>query len=223
MLEDRATARAHIDDVVKKVVRPAIYPRRTPLEVAAHHVHGEPIAPADAYQRAFEPFTVGSQWGGRWDTTWFRMRGVVPEEWAGEHVVARIDIGGSGVAPSFTAEAQIWVGDDPVQGLHHMHREHRIAASAKGGEPVELFIEAAANPVPPFHTADWPLLGPDHDGPALYTLTVAELAVADREVEALWFDLRTLTQLVDAVTAEPRRSQAFPALQGPTPLTDRRA
>ena len=125
MLEDRATARAHIEAVVKDVVRPAVYARRVPFDVAAHHVHGEPIAPADAYRRTFEPFAVGSQWGGRWDTTWFRFRGTVPDEWADVEVVARIDIGGGGAMPSFTAEAQIWIGDDPVQGLHHMHRDHR--------------------------------------------------------------------------------------------------
>jgi alpha-mannosidase len=222
MLEDRATSRAHIEAVVRNVVRPAIYPRRVPLEVAAHHVHGEPIPPAEAYSRAFEPFAVGGRWGGRWDTTWFRLRGSVPDDWAGAEVVARIDLGGGGVSPSFTAEAQIWSGDDPVQGLHHMHRDHRIAPRAAGGEVVELFVEAAANPVPPFHSADWPLLGPDHDGPAMYTLTVAELAVVDREVEALWFDLRTLTQLVDAITAQPRSNQVFRALEEAVALLDRR-
>ena len=222
MLEDRKTARAHVEDVVRKVVRPAIYARRTPLEVAAHHVHGEPIVPAEAYRRQYEPFAVGGQWGGRWDTTWFRMRGTVPDDWSGEEVVARIDIGGGGVAPSFTAEAQIWRGDDPVQGLHHMHRDHRIARAVKGGEPVELYIEAAANPVPPFHTADWPLLGPDHDGAPMYVLTMAELAIVDREVEALWFDLRTLTQLVDHVVDEPRNSQVFRVLTEAVSVIDRR-
>jgi alpha-mannosidase len=222
VLEDRATARAHIEAVVKDVVRPAVYARRTPLDVAAQHVHGEPIAPADAYARPFEPFAVGGQWGGRWDTTWFRFRGTVPEEWAGCEVVARIDIGGGGAAPSFTAEAQIWVGDDPVQGLHHMHRDHRIAERAAGGEVVELFVEAAANPVPPFHSASWPLLGPDHDGPAMYVLKTAELAVVDREVEALWFDLRTLPHLVDHVPAEPRNSQVFRALRDAVAALDRR-
>ena len=222
VLEDRKTARAHIDDVVRKVVRAATYPRRTPLEVAAHHVHGEPISPALAYERPYERFDVGGQWGGRWDTTWFRMRGVIPDDWAGEEVVARVDIGGGGVAPSFTAEAQIWRGNDPVQGLHHMHRDHPITRAATGGEPVELFIEAAANPVPPFHTADWPLLGPDHDGAPMYVLAMAELAVVDREVEALWFDLRTLTQLVDHVADEPRNSQVFRALNEAITLIDRR-
>jgi alpha-mannosidase len=222
MLEDRKTARAHVEDVVRRVVRPAIYPRRKPLEVTAHHVHGEPITPAEAYRRAFEPFAVGGSWGGRWDTTWFRMSATVPEDWAGEEVVARIDLGGGGVTPSFTAEAQIWSGTDPVQGLHHMHRDHRIARAAKGGEPVELFVEAAANPVPPFHSADWPLLGPDHDGAPMYVLTKAELAVVDRDVEALWFDLRTLTQLVDHVPLEPRNSQVFRALSDAINVIDGR-
>ena len=35
---------------------------------------------------------------------------------------------------------------------------------AEGGEPVEFFVEAAANPIPPWHLADWPLLLPDYAG-----------------------------------------------------------
>ena len=44
----------------------------------------------DARARAFEPFEVGTPWGGAWDTTWFRMRATVPGEWQGSEVVARL-------------------------------------------------------------------------------------------------------------------------------------
>ena len=33
---------------LKTVVRPAIYGRRAPLEVSAHHLHGEPIRAIEA-------------------------------------------------------------------------------------------------------------------------------------------------------------------------------
>src|SRR5690348_2921536 len=121
MIEDRKTIRTMIERVIKDVVRPAVYPRTTPLRVTAHHVKGEPITANEAFTRPYEPFDVGGSWGSRWDTTWFRFEGTVPDDWAGEDVVARIDIGGGGVGPSFTAEGQLWRADDPVQGLHHLH------------------------------------------------------------------------------------------------------
>ena len=64
--------------MLKRLVRPAIYGDRIPLEVFAHHVHGEPIPASDARSREYVPFSVGQAWGGAWDTTWFRMRATDP-------------------------------------------------------------------------------------------------------------------------------------------------
>ena len=189
---------------LKTVVRPAVYGRRAPLEVSAHHLHGEPIPAIEAVGRPFTAFEVGDAWGGMWDTTWFRFRGTVPASWSGAEVVALIHLGGDQMV-GFTAEGQIWdTGLRPVQGLHHRHREFVLAAEAHGGEPVEFFVEAAANPIPPWLLADWPLLLPDYRGAPLYTLQTAELAVADRSVEGLFLDMQILVELA---ARDPDRSE----------------
>ena len=186
------------------VVRPAIYGRRAALEVSAHHLHGEPIPAIEAVGRPFTPFEVGDAWGGRWDTTWFRFRGSIPDSWSGAEVVALIHLGGDQMV-GFTAEGQIWdSGLRPVQGLHHQHREFVLTTVAQGDEPVDFFVEAAANPIPPWHLADWPLLLPDYSGAPLYTLETAELAVVDRSVEALFLDMRVLVELA---AQDPDRSE----------------
>jgi alpha-mannosidase len=220
VLENSATVKSHIERVLHGTVRPGIYPLRAPLEVGAHHVHGEPIRPAEAYQRRFEPFAVGQAWGARWDTTWFRLRGTIPSDWAGAEVVALVNLGGSGMV-GFTAEGQIWDGEVPVQGLHQEHREHVLARSARGGEAVELSIEAAANPIPPWHLSDWPPLLPDPGGAPLYVLAQAEMAVVDREVEALWLDLRILLQLLGQVRDHPRHDHVLRALADAANAIDR--
>ena len=189
---------------LKTVVRPAIYERRTPLEVSAHHLHGEPIPAIEAVGRSFSPFEVGDAWGGTWDTTWFRFRGSIPDSWAGAEVVALIHLGGDQMV-GFTAEGQVWdTRLRPVQGLHHEHRELVLAREAHGDDPVEFFVEAAANPIPPWHLADWPLLLPDYSGAPLYTLETAELAVVDRSVEGLLLDMRILAELA---ALDPDRSE----------------
>jgi alpha-mannosidase len=181
---------------LKTVVRPAIYGRRAALEVSAHHLHGEPIPAIEAVGRPFAPFEVGDAWGAMWDTTWFRFRGSIPQSWAGAEVVALIHLGGDQMV-GFTAEGQIWdTGLRPVQGLHHKHREFVLTPEAQGNEPVDFFVEAAANPIPPWHLADWPLLLPDYVGAPLYTLETAEMAVVDRSVEGLFLDMRILSELV---------------------------
>jgi alpha-mannosidase len=189
---------------LKTVVRPAIYGGRAPLEVAAHHLHGEPVPAIEAVARPFTPFEVGSPWGGMWDTTWFRFRGSIPDSWAGSEVAALIHLGGDQMV-GFTAEGQIWdAGLRPVQGLHHRHREFVLARQAHGNEPVEFFVEAAANPIPPWVLADWPLLLPDYQGAPLYILETAELVIADRSVEGLFLDMRVL---VEMAALDPERSE----------------
>ena len=191
MADDPGSLRAFL----QSVVRPAVYGRRAPLEVAAHHLHGEPVPVGEAVGRPFAPFPVGGAWGGMWDTTWFRFRGAIPDGWAGAEVVALVHLGGDQMV-GFTAEGQVWdAGLRPVQGLHHQHREFALTAEARGGEPVEFYVEAAANPIPPWHLPDWPLLLPDYRGAPLYTLGTAELAVADRSVEGLYLDMRVLAEL----------------------------
>ena len=203
--------RSRIEDVVRNVVRPAIYPSTAPLDITAHHVHGEPITAAEAAARTFEPFAVGEAWGPAWDTTWFRFRGVVPDAWTGAEVVARVELG-AGVGPGFSAEALIWRAGEPVHGLHRLHTDHVVARPARGGEDVDLVVEAAANPTPPFHLKEWPLLMAEPHGDPIYALKRAELAIVDREVEALWFDLRILTQLYDRLDDGDRRTEILRAL-----------
>jgi alpha-mannosidase len=190
---------------LKTVVRPAIYGRRSVLAVSAHHVRGEPVPAAVAREGPFEPFAIGEEWGGRWDTTWFCFRGTIPGEWSGTEVAALIHLGGDQMV-GFTAEGQIWeTGGRPVQGLHHHQREFVLTTHAGGDEPVEFFVEAAANPIPPWHLPDWPLLMPDYWGAPLYTLETAEIAIVDRQVEALYLDMRVLSELSSLA---PDRSEA---------------
>ena len=188
-------AEADLGPFVSEVIRPAIHPRRRALDVAAHHLHGEPVRVREALGFDFEPVAIGVRWGARWDTTWFRIRSDIPDAWDGEEVVALVHLGGD-EAVGFSAEGQIWDRHGvPIQGLHHHHREYRLAATARGGDPIEFYVEAAANPIPPWQLTDWPLLLPDYDGPTLYVLEQAELATVDRGVEALYLDLCLVQQL----------------------------
>ncbi len=215
MADDRASLRRF----VSHVVRPAIYGERSALEIAAHSLGGEPVPAAEALGRPFTPFSVGDAWGGTWDTTWFRFRGSIPQEWTGSEVAALVHLGGDQMV-GFTAEGQIWdAAGRPVQGLHHRHREFVLATKAIGGGPVEFFVEAAANPIPPWHLADWPLLAPDYRGAPLYRLETAELAVVDRTVEGLYLEMRILLEL--AALLPDRSKEILGALGATTEIVSR--
>ncbi len=111
-----------------------------PLELTAFSVRGEPIAYADAMRGKFEPFRVGEAWGPPWSTTWFHVRGQVPESWVGQPVIALFDLGFDGPT-GFTCEALAWKDGKPWRGVDPNHRWLPI-----DGSDVDFYLEAAANP-----------------------------------------------------------------------------
>ncbi|HEX6476633.1 MAG TPA: hypothetical protein VF005_05115, partial [Acidimicrobiales bacterium] len=156
MHEEDAITDARIRRVVNQHIRPALSGPTAALEVAAYHVHGEPVSISEALRAPYEQFPVGGAWGPLWDTTWFRLRGRVPEQWRGEEVALRFEIGNAGDT-GFGAEALVWADGRPVQGLSPNHREHALTRAASGGEAIERYVEAAANPRPPHGALTWPL------------------------------------------------------------------
>ena len=194
----------------REVVAPAVYPDRIPLQVTARHLPGEPLPAEEAVRGSFEPFEVGGRWGGMWSTTWFRCRAEVPAAWAGREVAAVVHLGGARVV-GFSAEGLVWSPDlQPVQGLHHEHREYPITPAATAGQAVDFFVEAAANPIPRWHVKDWPRLEPDYAGTPLYAFEQADLATVDRVVEALLLDLDIVIQMAEWLP--DRRDEALAAL-----------
>ena len=164
--------------VLHEFVRPRRRGPSLPLEVSAYHVHGEPIPAEQAFAADYQPFPVGGAWGPPWDTTWFRLAGTVPPEWAGQQVALGFAIGNAG-STGFGAEALVWREGRPVQGLSPNHREYLLAGEARGGESVDLYVEAAANPPSPFGANPWPLLMPDPDGSPQFTLQRADIHMRD--------------------------------------------
>src|SRR5438067_1997203 len=113
---------------------------RTPLELTAFCVRGEPISYADAIRGQFTPIKSGDAWGPPWSTTWFHVRGRVPEAWLGRRVVAQFDLGFAGPT-GFTCEALAWNEGKPWRGVDPNHRWLPIH-----GPEVDFYLEAAANP-----------------------------------------------------------------------------
>ena len=179
-----------------------------PLEIAAHHLPGEPLSYDEAVAGAFRPFDLGGEWGPQWGTTWFRLRGALPTAWAGEEVALRFEM-------THPAEALLWRDGVPLVGLSRFRRDAVVLRRAEVLESVELYVEAAANPSVPAHDAvDWPLLLADPEGPPIFRLTRCELAVRQREVYGLACDLRAVLELAESAEVTGRDFALLEALAG---------
>ena len=70
---------ARYRELLEQRLLPTILRDSAPLQLSAFHVRGEPVPLADAMLGDYRPFQVGDQWGPPWSTTWFRVRGRVPD------------------------------------------------------------------------------------------------------------------------------------------------
>lgn len=199
---------ARIERFLRNEIHPRLWSRQAPLraevyrpEAPAPYAHGlqgrrETGPPANA---EFQPVESGFAWGPIWTDAWFRFSGAIPAEWRGEKVVARIDCG---------AEAIVWDGDDPKQGLDANHGEYRLTDAAQGGEPITLYVRA--NGMNPHVSVDaMPIVPPEKP----FTFQHAFLAVYDEELWALFHDMKVAGLVMkEQPENTPRRGQLLYAL-----------
>ncbi|KPI27799.1 Alpha-mannosidase [Actinobacteria bacterium OV320] len=217
MHDERRRIEERVERVHNQRIKPAIYAASVPFEVEAWQAPGEPVPFAEAAAAAYEPFAMDTPGGPPWGTTWFRMRGQVPAEWAGKRVEAVIDLGFVGDWPGNQAEALVHRTDGtPLKAVNPLNHYVPIGNPVTGGESIDYLVEAASNP---------DILANDFAGPTLlgdvltagdrplYTFRRADIAVLDEEVWHLDLDLQVLRELmVHLGEHEPRRHEIMHAL-----------
>jgi alpha-mannosidase len=214
MHDDHVLIEQRLRRTLSRVER-AVYTQRAPLDVAVWPVDGEPVPVAEALAAHYEPARVGDRWGPPWGTAWLKITGAVPAAWAGRRVEALIDIGFRATEyTGFHAEGLVYRRDgSPVKALNPPTQWVPIAAD----EPVELYVEAAANPIIlerdnlfwPTQLGDKSTAGSE----PLYRLERVELAILEETVWELQHDLEVLGQLeAELDLGDPRRWQILRAL-----------
>ncbi|MFD3496737.1 alpha-mannosidase [Streptomyces sp. NPDC058676] len=217
MHDERRRIEERVERVHTQRIKPAIYAATVPFDVEAWQAPGEPVPFAEAAAAPYEPFAMDTSWGPPWGTTWFRMRGQVPAEWAGKRVEAVIDLGFVGDWPGNQAEALVHLTDGtPLKAVNPLNQYVPIANPATGGETIDYLVEAASNPDILADNFSAPTLMGDvltaGDKP-LYTFQRADIAVLDEEVFHLDLDLQVLSELmVHLGEHEPRRHEIMHAL-----------
>ena len=153
----------------------SIYRDRTPIDGWETYVAGpgQDAAPIPT-QAPWQPFEIGSPWGGYDVTQWFRARATIPEEMAGQPVVALLRPGW---------EALCWIDGVPAQGLDGNRQEVLLSRDAKAGEAFEIVIEASATPN-------------QYDDAPIHQFASAEIATRDELAWSFSWDLRVAHDVV---------------------------
>ncbi|MEJ8661345.1 alpha-mannosidase [Streptomyces sp. MS1.AVA.4] len=210
MHHDRSLIEARLKRVLDERIRPAVHPESVPLDVAVWHAPGEPVPVAEGLAAQHNPISVGEMWGPPWGTSWFRVSGTVPREWAGRTVEAVLDLGFDNRFTGNQSEALVHTPDGtPVKGVNPCNQWVRIGASVAGGEQVLLHLEAASNPMllPPENSFRPTPLGDRETAGSepLYRLTRMDLAVFDETVWELVQDLEVLGGLMHELPVDSGR------------------
>ena len=194
-------------DLVEKRIERELWERVLPLV----HLDRRPLTiEAGPDLDDLAPFDVGSSWGAPWATTWFRLSGEVPPEWAGRRVEAVIDLGFHPRAAGFQCEALVveMMPDGsfrPLQGIHP--RRTNYAVNSVTG-PVVLHLEAASNPSFPGYTPSQLGSLETAGDRLLYRLRQASLVVVDPAAEALAYDIEVLDGVMRSLASDdPRRAR----------------
>ncbi|MFB6581849.1 MULTISPECIES: alpha-mannosidase [unclassified Streptomyces] len=214
MHDDRSITEHRLRRVLKERVKPAVRSRAVPLTVERWEAPGEPVPVAEGLAAHYEPCAIGDPWGPAWGTTWFKVTGTVPADWAGRTVEAVLDLGFDRMMPGFQCEGLVHRADGgEVKALNPYNDWVRVADRAEGGEHVEWYVEAASNPVLVDHAATYEGDLPTSGDQPLYRLARMELTVFETEVWELVQDLEVLYDLMTQLdTADARRHEILRAL-----------
>lgn len=212
MHDDRKQVEGRLRRALDQRIRPARYAASMPFEVEVWHVPDEPVPVTEALRAYYVPFEVGMPWGAPWSTSWFRLRGTVPEQWAGRRVEAVVDLGFIGDWPGGQAEGLVYDQNGrPIKGI--APRNYHVPVT--GGD-VTLLVEAAANPdILAGGFRPTPLGDKETAGKTpLYRLARADLAVLDEEVWHLTLDIEVLAELMAELDLrDPRRHEILRTLE----------
>ena len=211
MHNDRDVVERRLVRLLNERIRPAVHARTVPLSVEVWNVAGEPVPASEAMAAGYSPAQVGDVWGPAWSTSWFRVTGTVPHDWAGLRVEAVLDLGFGTTQPGFSAEGLVLRPDGTaVKAVNPRNSWIPVAGPATGGEEIVRYVEAAANPVVINHPdsayefsptalggrAPWLGARGAGAGEPLYRLRRMDLAIFEPEVYELVQDLEVLGQLM---------------------------
>ena len=225
MRDDEDVWRGRLRRYLEELVVPAVHSRRLALDVAAWQVPGEPVPFAEAVTQRYQPFAVGSAWGPAWSTLWLRVTGEVPQEWRalGDPLEVVVDLGFRAGMYGGQAEGLAYRPDGTIiKGIEPFQQHVPVAALDDG--PLELYVEAAANPDLPIGGSWTPTpYGSRETAPEepMYQLRRVDLAVRDTTVWELLQDVEVLGGLVPELPVDsPRRALIVAALHRAMDATD---
>lgn len=189
-------------DVFLEKLKESYYLAPEPFELS-YLKSREPLTFEEQKKGIFIPISVSESWGENFECAWFKLNGKIPESFAGEEVVALINLGGeaciyddSGNAIQGLTNKRIGTEFDEAE----IKRRVLISDCAKGNEEIALLLDSGANNI--MGAVEWNGTIID-DG----TVNQAEIAIFKRNIWQLYLDYDLLNKLQAILDDDSRRKK----------------
>ncbi len=179
-------------------LRADILREAVPFE-AAYALSKEAIPLRESLALARTPVHEGEVWGRTWESGYFRLRASVPESWKGRTAAAWIDIGGEGLIYSSEGEPLYGLTSGSAFAEAYAKDVYRLPGERRGGEAIELWLEAAANGLFGIKEAERPARKDDPARHGAWEARVRRLRLClfDEVAWGLYLDMDCLVDLYD--------------------------
>jgi len=144
----------------------------------------------------YKPIKEGEPWGQKWESAWFHLTGLVPEEWSGKNVVAELDFSGEGLVFNSSGQALQGITNGSIWDPNFARTRVPLLKNCQGGEPIDLWVEAAANSLfGVFTDVDPSEENPKRHGWFNAKVDRIRIGLFDEELWHLYLDVRILLGL----------------------------
>ena len=174
-----------------------IHARRAPL-CACMAPCPDPLDFTSRLGATWTPVEIGAVWGKNWDYSWFRIEGVIPNDWKGCKAVARVNLGGEAAVLDSNGVPMQRITNGSVFDIFYEVDEIPLLESCAGGEKVDLCIQAWASALDGLsRPADPDSADADKDGVFEGRVKRLEVVAIDTDSLGLFHDLEVLLSAVE--------------------------
>ena len=175
-------------------------------------VTAEPLPFAEAVKLPRKKVTRGEVWGTDWDCGFFKLHAVIPSEWAGHAVVAKLNLGGEGLLFDMDGKAIQSVTNTSLFNATFLRELVPVTDKAQGGESVDFYVDAAAND---YFGLDWRMRPRSIDEAKLGAtglIRAMEIWTFYPEVQSLYFDVEVIYGLLRTMDDNSYRARQLAAI-----------
>ncbi len=183
----------HIEMFLNRI-KGDIYQETIPLQ-AEYGASKAPVKFKDRLKLKYKTIKEGESWGKTWDSAWFRMQAIVPKSWKGREIALNLNLSGESMLFDGKGVPVCAFSSGSVFSNLFIRERYVFPKAAKGGEKLDLWIEAAANCLFGVLLDTEPRLDTPHPyGHYEGIARTMRLAVFNREVWQLQNDVEVLYQ-----------------------------